>query len=195
MSAADVRLWSKTFSRRLSKLNFANVDHTSIRILQNKYHQVRDVVRPKINDRIVLFFCFLQVIKMLLVVVVMFVASWAPLYIIFARIKLGGELGDWEQHLIPIIAPFAQFLGIANSSVNPILYVFFNHKFRHGFFSLLRTRCKCIFKGDYDAVNTATSSSASLRKSSCRTSRNKSLNRQTSHDRHLACISEGPIGV
>ncbi len=134
---------------------------------------------------------------MLLLVVVMFVLSWAPLYIIFTRIKLGGELREWEQHLLPNLAPIAQFLGIANSGINPILYVFFNNKFRAAFISMVRSR-RCVGKRElryYDSVNMVTSSTASTRKSSFYNGRSKSLNRQFSQDRQLACISEGPIGV
>lgn len=137
----------------------------------------------------------IKVIKMLLLVVIMFVASWAPLYIIFSRIKLGGDLVEWEQNLLPILAPIAQFLGIANSSINPILYAFFNNKFRTGFWTIIHSKQCCTTVRYYDTVNMANSSSASLRKSSYYTVRNKSLNRQASQDKQLACISEGPIGV
>lgn len=33
-----------------------------------------------------------KVVKMLIVVIILFVLSWLPLYVIFARIKLGGKL-------------------------------------------------------------------------------------------------------
>lgn len=132
---------------------------------------------------------------MLLVVVLLFVISWLPLYAIFARIKFGGDLAPWQQDLLPIVAPISQFFGIANSSINPILYVFFNNKFRSGFWTILKAKRCCSTVRYYDSVTMANSSSTSVRKSSYYNVRNKSLNRQISQDKQLACISEGPTGV
>lgn len=122
-----------------------------------------------------------KVIKMLVIVIIIFVISWLPLYLIFARIKFGGELAAWEENLLPILAPFAQFLGTANSCINPILYAYFNNKYRHGFKMLLKSRECCSLVRYYDSVNMANSSSASLRKSSYYTG-SKSLRKQTSQD-------------
>lgn len=145
---------------------------------------------------LILYLLLWQVIKMLLLVVILFVVSWAPLYVIFARIKLGSELSEFEAKWLPYVAPAAQFLGISNSSINPVLYAFFNNKFRRGFNSMLSTRPLCSTVKYYDTVHVANSSSTSLRKSSSFATRAKnSLNRPSSNDRQLACISEGPIGV
>lgn len=51
----------------------------------------------------------LKVVKMMMVVVVLFLISWLPLYAIFARIKLGGELSADEERLISIVMPLAQW--------------------------------------------------------------------------------------
>ncbi|CAB3364245.1 Hypothetical predicted protein [Cloeon dipterum] len=44
-----------------------------------------------------------KVVKMLVAVVVLFVLSWLPLYVIFARIKLGGDITGWEEDVSYIL--------------------------------------------------------------------------------------------
>lgn len=70
---------------------------------------------------------------MLLLVVVLFAMSWLPLYAILTRVKFGPPPSDWEDQLIRTIIPMAQCLGSSNSCINPILYAFFNKKYRTGF--------------------------------------------------------------
>ena len=55
--------------------------------------------------------CSLQVkvVKMLVVVVLVFTMSWLPLYVIFARIKFGGEFERWEGAVLSYAAPIAQW--------------------------------------------------------------------------------------
>ncbi|XP_049942320.1 neuropeptide SIFamide receptor-like [Schistocerca serialis cubense] len=104
----------------------------------------------------------IKVVKMLVVVVILFVASWLPLYVIFARIKLGGELAAWEDEALPVATPVAQWLGASNSCINPLLYAFFNHKFRRGFAAILRSRRCC---GRLRYYETVALSGSSVRKS------------------------------
>nr|XP_024215098.1 neuropeptide SIFamide receptor-like isoform X2 [Halyomorpha halys] len=85
----------------------------------------------------------MKVIKMLLVVIVLFACSWLPLYIICSRVKLGGEIGSMELAIIEFFLPIAQWLGTSNSCINPILYAFFNKKFRAGFKAIVSSRSCC----------------------------------------------------
>ncbi|XP_023229586.1 neuropeptide SIFamide receptor-like [Centruroides sculpturatus] len=87
----------------------------------------------------------IKVAKMLLVVIVVFAVSWLPLYAIFARIKIGDKIieGTLEDSIVSIVAPVAQWLGASNSCINPVLYVFFNSKFRTGFKVILFKRYCC----------------------------------------------------
>ncbi len=76
---------------------------------------------------------------------ILFVISWLPLYSIFAVIKLGGpiESDSFQEKILMIMAPLAQWLGASNSCINPMLYCFFNKKYRNGFMALLRSRKCC----------------------------------------------------
>ncbi|XP_065294380.1 neuropeptide SIFamide receptor-like [Dermacentor albipictus] len=87
----------------------------------------------------------LKVVKMMLVVVVIFVLSWLPLYIIFTRLKLGSapEEGSVDWNLMVILTPVAQWLGASNSCINPVLYAYFNRKFRRGFVAIIKSRSCC----------------------------------------------------
>ncbi|XP_059045707.1 neuropeptide SIFamide receptor-like [Achroia grisella] len=105
-----------------------------------------------------------KVVKMLVAVVIIFVLSWCPLYLIFARIKLGGPIQKWEEDIFPIITPLAQWLGSSNSCINPILYAFFNKKYRKGFVAIIKSR-KCCGRLRYYETIALQSSSTSTRKS------------------------------
>lgn len=93
----------------------------------------------------------LKVVKMMLVVVILFVISWLPLYIIFTRLKLGPPVTaeSQENEILLIMAPIAQWLGASNSCINPVLYAFFNKKFRKGFLAIIKSR-KCCGTLRYD---------------------------------------------
>ncbi|XP_072395451.1 neuropeptide SIFamide receptor-like [Diabrotica undecimpunctata] len=106
-----------------------------------------------------------KVVKMLIAVVILFVISWLPLYAIFARIKLGGDIEPWEEEILPIATPVAQWLGASNSCINPILYAFFNKKYRRGFVAIIKSR-KCCGRLRYYETVALMSSSTSMRKSS-----------------------------
>ncbi|XP_017879454.1 neuropeptide SIFamide receptor-like [Ceratina calcarata] len=106
-----------------------------------------------------------KVVKMLVVVVILFVLSWLPLYVIFTVIKLGGDVADREDEILPIATPIAQWLGASNSCINPILYAFFNKKYRRGFVAILKSG-RCCGKIRYYETVAMMSSSTSMRKSS-----------------------------
>jgi hypothetical protein len=133
----------------------------------------------------------IKVVKMLVVVVILFVVSWLPLYVIFARIKLGGEFAPWEEEILPVAIPLAQWLGASNSCINPILYAFFNKKYRKGFAAIVKSKKCCGTLRYYDSVVRANSSSTSLRKSSyyITNNNNSSTRRQITQDAPVSYIS------
>ncbi|KAH3863845.1 hypothetical protein DPMN_026848 [Dreissena polymorpha] len=79
-----------------------------------------------------------KAVKMLCTVVVLFAFSWLPLYII----RLSNLYG-WSanKEVTEFINPIAQWLGSSNSGMNPIIYVFFSKRYRHGFRNTLATCC------------------------------------------------------
>lgn len=85
-----------------------------------------------------------KVIKMLLIVIILFACSWLPLYVIFTRVKLGGDITPgFEETLIYFFLPIAQWLGSSNSCINPVLYAYFNKKFRAGFKAIISSKSCC----------------------------------------------------
>lgn len=106
-----------------------------------------------------------KVVKMLVAVVILIVVSWLPLYLIFARIKFGGPMNSYEEEIFQIATPIAQWLGSSNSCINPVLYAFFNKKYRRGFKAIVKSRSCCGRLRYYESVAIA-SSSTSTRKSS-----------------------------
>ncbi|XP_036270164.1 neuropeptide FF receptor 2 [Pipistrellus kuhlii] len=74
-----------------------------------------------------------KVIKMLLIVALLFILSWLPLWTLM-MLSDYAELSPNELQVINIyIYPFAHWLAFCNSSINPIIYGFFNENFRRGF--------------------------------------------------------------
>ncbi|GFY37624.1 neuropeptide SIFamide receptor [Trichonephila inaurata madagascariensis] len=82
---------------------------------------------------------------MMVIVVVLFVVSWLPLYIIFTMVKLGitVEENSIKEKVLVVMVPIAQWLGASNSCINPVLYTFYNKKFRKGFMAIIRSRSCC----------------------------------------------------
>lgn len=125
-----------------------------------------------------------KVVKMLVVVVILFVLSWLPLYVIFAVIKLGGDVAEREDEILPIATPIAQWLGASNSCINPILYAFFNKKYRRGFIAILKSG-RCCGKLRYYETVAMMSSSTSMRKSSYYVNNNNNNNNNNSSTRRV----------
>lgn len=74
-----------------------------------------------------------RVIKMLLVVALLFILSWLPLWALM-MLSDYASLSEHQHRVINIyFYPLAHWLAFCNSSVNPIVYGFFNENFRKGF--------------------------------------------------------------
>uniref|UniRef100_A0A8C5LP21 Neuropeptide FF receptor 2 n=1 Tax=Leptobrachium leishanense TaxID=445787 RepID=A0A8C5LP21_9ANUR len=74
-----------------------------------------------------------KVIKMLIIIALLFILSWLPLWTIM-MLSDYANLSEKQYQVINIyIYPFAHWLAFFNSSINPIIYGFFNENFRRGF--------------------------------------------------------------
>lgn len=71
----------------------------------------------------------MKVVKMLVVVVVLFAASWFPLWVVHIKLRLDPHPTDIFT-LFNYVIPICQWLGCANSSINPIIYSLFSRKIR-----------------------------------------------------------------
>lgn len=84
-----------------------------------------------------------KVIKMLIVVALLFTLSWLPLWSLMMLTDYA-SLSDIQLQIINIyIYPFAHWLAFFNSSVNPIIYGFFNENFRRGFQAAFNLQLCC----------------------------------------------------
>jgi len=75
------------------------------------------------------------VVRLLVTIVVVFVASWLPYNVVSLRVDLSLDAGEAR------ILPFALWLGHAHSAVNPVVYWFFNKTFRHCVRNALQRGC------------------------------------------------------
>ncbi|XP_033028086.1 neuropeptide FF receptor 1-like [Lacerta agilis] len=102
-----------------------------------------------------------KVIKMLVLVALLFMLSWLPLWTLmlltdYARLD--------EQHinlLASYVFPFAHWLAFSNSSVNPIIYGYFNENFKKGFqaaFKLQTCSDEMVHQGVYAERTTVSTS-------------------------------------
>ncbi|XP_047426076.1 neuropeptide FF receptor 2 [Mugil cephalus] len=74
-----------------------------------------------------------RVIMMLLIVALLFILSWLPLWALM-MLSDYASLTEHQYRVINIyVYPLAHWLAFFNSSVNPIIYGFFNENFRRGF--------------------------------------------------------------
>lgn len=76
-----------------------------------------------------------SVVRLLVTIVVVFVASWLPYNVVSLRVDLSLDAGEAR------ILPFALWLGHAHSAINPVVYWFFNKTFRHCVRNALQRGC------------------------------------------------------
>lgn len=81
-----------------------------------------------------------KVIKMLILVALLFMLSWLPLWTVMLLtdyVKLDDQHIDL---LANYVFPFAHWLAFSNSSINPIIYGYFNENFKRGFQAAFKLR-------------------------------------------------------
>nr|QUV72744.1 LPXRFa-R [Scatophagus argus] len=85
----------------------------------------------------------IKVIKMLILVALLFMLSWLPLWTLMMMTDYAGLDRDKLDLLTSYIFPFAHWLAFSNSSVNPIIYGYYNENFKRGFQALCKSRPFC----------------------------------------------------
>ncbi|XP_041938924.1 neuropeptide FF receptor 1-like [Alosa sapidissima] len=75
----------------------------------------------------------IKVIHMLLIVAMLFTVSWLPLWTLIMLTDYGNMTPSQISMLSAYVFPFAHWLAFFNSSVNPVVYGYFNENFRRGF--------------------------------------------------------------
>ncbi|XP_030623909.1 neuropeptide FF receptor 1 like 3 [Chanos chanos] len=84
-----------------------------------------------------------KVIKMLLVVALLFMLSWLPLWTLMLLTDYARPEGDKLELLTGYVFPFSHWLAFSNSSVNPIIYGYFNENFKRGFQAACQQQTCC----------------------------------------------------
>nr|XP_057925749.1 neuropeptide FF receptor 1 like 2 [Doryrhamphus excisus] len=82
----------------------------------------------------------MQAIKMLILVTLLFMLSWLPLWTLMIMADFAGLESDQIDLLTSYIFPFAHWLAFANSSINPVVYGYYNDNFKKGFQVVCRSR-------------------------------------------------------
>lgn len=82
----------------------------------------------------------IKVIKMLIVVALLFMLSWLPLWTLMMITDYADLDGNELDLLTSYIFPFAHWLAFSNSSVNPIIYGYYNQNFKRGFEAIWKAR-------------------------------------------------------
>ncbi|KAM3610865.1 uncharacterized protein V6R79_009874 [Siganus canaliculatus] len=85
----------------------------------------------------------IKVIKMLIIVTLLFTLSWLPLWTLMMMADYAGLNGDQLDLLTSYIFPFAHWLAFSNSSVNPIIYGYYNENFKRGFQAVCKSKPIC----------------------------------------------------
>lgn len=85
----------------------------------------------------------IMVIKMLILVTLLFMLSWLPLWTLMMMTDYAKLNKNQLDLLSSYIFPFAHWLAFSNSSVNPIIYGYFNENFRRGFQAVYRAKPYC----------------------------------------------------
>uniref|UniRef100_A0ACB8EZW7 Uncharacterized protein n=2 Tax=Sphaerodactylus townsendi TaxID=933632 RepID=A0ACB8EZW7_9SAUR len=75
----------------------------------------------------------IRAIKMLILVALLFMISWLPLWTLMLLVDYTNLAGEHLDLLTSYFFPFAHWLAFSNSSINPVIYGYYNENFRRGF--------------------------------------------------------------
>uniref|UniRef100_A0A6J0SMG4 Neuropeptide FF receptor 1-like n=1 Tax=Pogona vitticeps TaxID=103695 RepID=A0A6J0SMG4_9SAUR len=75
----------------------------------------------------------IKVVKMLILVALLFMISWLPLWTLMLLVDYTNLTDHHLDLLTGYFFPFAHWLAFSNSSINPVIYGYYNENFRRGF--------------------------------------------------------------
>ncbi|KAJ7305241.1 hypothetical protein JRQ81_011153 [Phrynocephalus forsythii] len=75
----------------------------------------------------------IKAVKMLVLVALLFMISWLPLWTLMLLVDYASLTDDQLDLLTGYCFPFAHWLAFSNSSINPVVYGYYNENFRKGF--------------------------------------------------------------
>ncbi|CAI5448189.1 unnamed protein product [Caenorhabditis angaria] len=84
----------------------------------------------------------LRVATMMLTVIISFAICWLPLLTIFTFFNFADQRTPLYGFLSTSLRPIFQWLSILSSSLNPIIYIAYSHKYRRAFKKILLMPCK-----------------------------------------------------
>ena len=131
--------------------------------------------------------------KMCLALVISFVVSWTPVYVVTLERSWGTSIYDLSSNTRHLLFALTTGLAASNCATNPVLYCFMSHKFKNAFavaFKSVRWNCSSYLttergKGrDSDEAmktfnKTSTSQKASFLENACKTEDTKRFSQQT----------------
>ena len=82
----------------------------------------------------------IKIVRMLAVVFVVFAFFWLPLYSLNLHLIISKPSLAEKKIIAYIIMPIAQWLGSANSCVNPFIYCYFSESFRKSIIAILKSK-------------------------------------------------------
>lgn len=101
------------------------------------------VAQPHLATRPLVSNKKIKVIKMLSMVALLFMLSWLPLWTLLLLTDYGDLHKDQLELLTGYFFPFAHWLAFSNSSVNPIIYGYYNENFKRSFQAICQTYSCC----------------------------------------------------
>ncbi|KAK2141122.1 hypothetical protein LSH36_1157g01008 [Paralvinella palmiformis] len=85
-----------------------------------------------------------KIVRMLVTVAIVFALLWLPLFSLRMCVYFGKPFTTPQREVVShIVMPIAQWLGSANSCVNPFIYCFFSEQFRKGIIEILKCASSC----------------------------------------------------
>uniref|UniRef100_A0A8R1HQ46 G_PROTEIN_RECEP_F1_2 domain-containing protein n=1 Tax=Caenorhabditis japonica TaxID=281687 RepID=A0A8R1HQ46_CAEJA len=119
----------------------------------------------------------LRVATMMLTVIIVFACCWLPLYCIFTYFFFfADQRSDLFQITSMIIRPIFQWMSLLSSSLNPIIYIAYSHKYRRAFKTILLMPCKSRYERvrstilrRHSQISRAGKSTATISMSNCGT--------------------------